>query len=157
MCTIRFNSRSRDFAWLSNMFPCKITVSGITHLDQRLQQTEWSCSEAIYQASKFKSAEIQEQFIPLNGFKAKSLAKTFKTLIRPDWESIKLSIMEQLVATKFDQHPSLRNRLLATRDTQLIEDASWEEYSYWGIGRKGGENHMGRILMKLRDSYYLSN
>lgn len=74
-----------------------------------------------------------------------------KVALRPDWEDIKLSVMRDLVAAKF-REPELREKLLATGDAYLQEGNRWND-RYWGVdiasGR--GENHLGRILMAVRE------
>ena len=50
---------------------------------------------------------------------------------------------------KFTSHLALRAMLVATCDKNLVE-ASPHDY-FWGCGRKGtGQNHLGKLLMKLR-------
>ena len=49
---------------------------------------------------------------------------------------------------KFTQHGELK-RLLGTGDRLLVEHT--ERDRYWGDGGDGrGENHLGKLLMKLR-------
>ena len=71
--------------------------------------------------------------------------------LRGDWESIKIQTMEDLVRTKF-QDPNLAQALLATGDAELIEGNSWYD-TYWGVNKFNGEgyNHLGVILMKIRE------
>ena len=50
---------------------------------------------------------------------------------------------------KFTQHSDLKKRLLGTGDRPLVEHT--ERDRYWGDGGDGrGENHLGKLLMKLR-------
>lgn len=63
--------------------------------------------------------------------------------------------MYSLVWKKFHNNPELKALLLATGDAQLEEGNAWGDV-YWGISPVGsgqGENHLGRILMKVRDSF----
>jgi predicted NAD-dependent protein-ADP-ribosyltransferase YbiA (DUF1768 family) len=49
-----------------------------------------------------------------------------------------------------DRHPELQT-LLASTGTAILRDTSPLD-NFWGIGRKKiGLNHLGRLLMKLRD------
>ncbi len=69
--------------------------------------------------------------------------------LRSDWESIKDKIMREAVFAKFDQHPDLRETLLATGDAALVEHT--DKDSYWGNGGDGsGCNMLGVILMEVR-------
>ena len=74
-----------------------------------------------------------------------------KLSLRPDWEQVKLSIMEDLVRQKFTHWPGLQQMLLDTGDQELIEGNWWHD-KFWGIDLKTreGENHLGKILMKVR-------
>lgn len=74
--------------------------------------------------------------------------------LRPDWDEIKLDVMAWGLERKF-QHPELRRMLLATGDAYLEEENRWHD-QIWGrcicAKHKGeGENHLGRLLMELRD------
>lgn len=70
--------------------------------------------------------------------------------IRDDWEDIKLEVMEGLVRHKFRDYSKMRNLLLMTRDEELIEGNYWGN-TFWGVCNGIGENHLGKILMKVRD------
>lgn len=67
---------------------------------------------------------------------------------RPDWEYIKLERMLTIVRRKFD-NGLLRRDLLATRDRILIEGNTWGD-TFWGVCKGEGENHLGKILMLVR-------
>lgn len=57
--------------------------------------------------------------------------------------------MEEAVLAKFTQHDDLRQQLLSTGDTELIEHTRND--SYWGDGGNGrGQNWLGKILMRVR-------
>lgn len=69
--------------------------------------------------------------------------------LRTDWNDIRLGIMEELVRRKF-QHPNLKLALLATGDEEIIEGNYWGD-TYWGVCKGKGHNHLGKILMKVRN------
>jgi len=71
-----------------------------------------------------------------------------KLRMRFDWDNIKLGVMETGLDAKF-QIPELRDKLLATGNAMLIEGNSWND-TYWGMCRGVGENHLGKLLMKIR-------
>jgi predicted NAD-dependent protein-ADP-ribosyltransferase YbiA (DUF1768 family) len=56
--------------------------------------------------------------------------------------------MEDLLRQKF-QNPYLKNKLLATGNAEIEETNSWGDV-FWGICKGVGENHLGKILMKIR-------
>ena len=71
--------------------------------------------------------------------------------LRKDWEKVKLQVMETLVRNKF-KDSAMKNMLLSTHDEDIQEGNYWHD-SFWGVDlRTGqGENHLGKILMKVRD------
>ena len=79
---------------------------------------------------------------------------------RPDWGIMKLQRMYEVNRDKFLLNPGLAERLIATGDMDLVEGNSWNEY-FWGVspvGSRDGQNHLGRILMRIRhelQDYYV--
>lgn len=69
--------------------------------------------------------------------------------IRPDWEAVKVSVMDKAVRAKFTQNSVLKNLLLSTGDKLIAENSPRD--SFWGLGKDGnGRNELGKILMTLR-------
>jgi predicted NAD-dependent protein-ADP-ribosyltransferase YbiA (DUF1768 family) len=67
-----------------------------------------------------------------------------------DWEHRKLEVMYRAIFHKFTTHLSIRAILIETEDAEIIEDSP-RDY-FWGCGIEGnGTNHLGRILMEVRD------
>lgn len=66
------------------------------------------------------------------------------------WDKQKYKIMYNLLKNKF-ANKDLRNKLLDTNGSKLIEGNYWNDTT-WGIDIKSGEgfNILGRMLMKLR-------
>jgi len=124
-----------EYSFLSNFYPCKVIYKGHTFLS----------SEAAYQAQKDLSRT--EEFINLGAKDSKHLGK--KVNIRPDWEEVKLPIMEEIVRAKFEQNKDLAEKLIATGDEELIEGNYWHD-CFWGVCNGQGENHLGQILMQIR-------
>lgn len=80
-----------------------------------------------------------------------SLAKRYgrKCTLREDWEDTKDSVMKNVITVKF-QDPELKEMLLATGDTELIEGNTWGD-TYWGLCNGKGKNMLGKLLMELRE------
>lgn len=57
--------------------------------------------------------------------------------------------MEDLLREKF-QRKDLKQKLLDTGDAELIEGNTWGD-TYWGMVGNKGHNHLGRLLMKVRE------
>lgn len=69
--------------------------------------------------------------------------------IRHDWEQVKLDVMETILRDKFTRHADLQAWLLDTGDRELVEGNTWND-RFWGVCGGIGENHLGRLLMKIR-------
>ena len=69
--------------------------------------------------------------------------------MRPEWEVIKLDAMISLLRLKF-KNPKMRAKLLATGDTYLAEQNTWNDL-YRGTNSLGkGHNWLGKLLMQVR-------
>jgi ribA/ribD-fused uncharacterized protein len=71
--------------------------------------------------------------------------------LRSDWDEVKLGVMEGVLKAKFvDDH--MQQMLLDTGDKELIEGNTWGD-EYWGVDFNTGlgENHLGKLLMKIRE------
>lgn len=124
------------YAFLSNFWPVQIQDGGITY----------PSVEHAYQAAKCADPKLKAGFTSGTASQVKKRGRHVK--IRDDWDSIKLQLMELLVGQKF-QHEHLKKDLLATGDAILIEGNWWGD-RFWGVCNGKGENHLGKILMKVR-------
>ncbi len=133
------NSFRGEYGFLSNFYDCKVYYNGMT----------FKSSEAAYQAMKCCSMKEAQSFQEHTASEAKYHGQLVK--LRPDWEQVKLQIMEEIVRAKFVQNLHLAKKLVATGDAELIEGNTWGD-TYWGVDtrRRKGENHLGIILMKFR-------
>lgn len=105
-------------------------------------------TENAYQAAKCENPVHRVRFEICSPAEAKKLGR--KITIREDWDSIKLVVMEYVCRQKFLTDPE-RQMLLDTGDEELIEGNTWGDV-FWGQCPLGtGENHLGKILMKIRD------
>ncbi len=127
-----------EYWFLSNMFPCEIHVNGL----------KFKCAEACFQSFKTTDLELRKKFQNLNGFEAKKLGKKIK--LRSDWNKIRLEVMFRVVLAKFHQHPELLT-LLQNISDPIVEENSWHD-TFWGKCNGIGENNLGVILMRIRDS-----
>ena len=89
----------------------------------------------------------RERFFGLSGGQAKRLGRRVE--LRSDWETVKIEIMRQVLKSKFTHNPELREKLIATGNTELIEGNNWND-RFWGVCRGVGKNHLGKLLMEIR-------
>lgn len=126
------------YSFLSNFWRCNIRFEGKTY----------PSTEHAFQAAKTLNDSDRETIRKLTAPKeAKRFGRRVK--LRKDWESVKLNIMEMVIEQKF-KDPELRGCLLETGDAKLVEGNSWGDV-FWGQCDGVGENHLGRILMKVRE------
>lgn len=127
-----------DYAFLSNFFTASVTYEGV----------DYPTVEHAFQAAKTLDLEERDRIAksPTPG-KAKRLGQ--KVTLRSDWDKLRVSVMEELVRQKF-QKPSLRLRLLATEDVELVEGNLWGDV-FWGVSNGQGRNELGKILMRVRE------
>lgn len=131
-------------SFLSNFYESSIELDGIVYRN----------AEAAYQAMKSNDNLVRVKFINLNGANAKALGKRIE--LRKDWNNIKLDIMYKIIKNKFTQNPTLTKLLVDTNDKVIIEGNTWGD-TYWGMCKGKGENHLGKILMKVREEIKLSH
>lgn len=128
-----------EFRFLSNFWPAEVV----------LNCRKFPTVEHAYQAAKCANVGDQQaiQMIAKPG-----AAKRFGRLVccRLDWSrAMQLDVMEGLLRQKFSVEP-LRSTLLATGDAELIEGNQWGD-TFWGVSGGVGENHLGRLLMEVRE------
>jgi N-glycosidase YbiA len=127
-----------EFAFLSNFYPAANRYAGLVY----------PTVEHAFQAAKTQDDTEKRQIAAAHSpGQAKRLGRAVR--LRPDWESVKVAVMTELVREKFATHPELRERLLATGDAELIEGNTWND-RFWGVSGGFGKNWLGRILMQVR-------
>ena len=135
-----------DYFFLSNFYPCDIKI-GSPPLRGLIKEVTFKSSENAYHFFRTDDLKAQNKFISLSPKGAKQLAKRCKT--KPNWDDIKLGIMYYVCKQKFTQNMDLANELLDTGNILLVEHNWWGD-TFWGVCNGMGENHLGRILMKIR-------
>jgi ribA/ribD-fused uncharacterized protein len=124
--------------FLSNFWPVVIEFEGLSY----------PSVEHAYQAAKTLDMKHREA---IQGCRAASAAKKMgkNVTLRPDWDEVKLNIMLELVRKKF-QKPWAGELLRTTGHAELIEGNWWGD-TFWGVCKGVGENHLGRIIMQVRE------
>jgi ribA/ribD-fused uncharacterized protein len=132
-----------EYRFLSNYYP-----SVVNYCDE-VDDRDYPTVEHAYQAAK---SEQLEDRIKIASLATPAEAKSEGQLLtlRPAWDKMKLTIMEHLVRQKFYRNEKLAKRLLDTGDEELIEGNNWGD-RYWGKCDGVGDNHLGRILMQIRE------
>lgn len=134
------NQFVKAYKFLSNFYSLPIEIDG----------KSYPTVEHYYQAMKAIDSGQQEWIrIAKTPGLAKSLGKCCN--LREDWEEIKFEVMERGLRAKFEDI-TLLQCLVLTDDEELIEGNNWGD-TIWGVDLKTGrgENHLGKLLMKIRD------
>lgn len=136
-----------NYAFLSNFYKHNL----ITDIDY--PDIKYPTVEHAFQAAKTLSRSERKQLSELaTPAEAKFTGRHIK--IREDWEDVKLDIMKYYLKEKFSI-PELRERLLATEGTILVEGNIWHD-NFWGdcycnkCKNKIGYNNLGQLLIQIR-------
>lgn len=128
-----------EYSFLSNFSFDEVTMYGET----------FYTAEHAYQYHKSDSV-VYRNLLKLRGTAAaaKRYSRQLKEL-RPDWDTVKYKIMFTVVLLKFVQNPDAARKLLDTGMAYLEETNHWGDTT-WGVFKRVGHNHLGRILMCVR-------
>lgn len=126
------------YCFLSNFYPTPVSYSGVIY----------PSAENAFQAAKCANPKDRRQFKFYSPSEAKRNGRRVR--LRPNWNAMRLPIMKMIVKDKFAHNPELADKLRATGDAELIEENDWND-RFWGVCNGIGENHLGKILMKIRD------
>lgn len=119
-------------------------------------------SEALYQACRYPHLPERQREILACGSPVDAKMTAKKQVegqsSRPDWDEVRVDIMEWCLRVKLAFHfKKFGDLLIATGDRDIVEDSPRRE-QFWGIRSRNndpdvleGENTLGRLLMKLRD------
>ncbi|HLK58461.1 MAG TPA: NADAR family protein [Chthonomonadaceae bacterium] len=144
-----FRKTHEPFGGLSNMaggFP--LEVNGVRILT----------SEALYQACRYPNRpEVQRLILAqASPMAAKMKSKRYRPDSRPDWDEVRISIMQWCLRVKLAQNMDAFGALLqATGDRPIVEESLKD--AFWGArpveeNALVGANVLGRLLMDLREA-----
>lgn len=138
---IDFYKEFGEYGYLANYSPYGFIVDGVYY----------PTAEHYYQSEKFDDVKIKNQIIACSTPKEASMIGRRRDLPRKkNFHDQKLFVMYQGVLEKFRQNPDIRSKLIESRNQEIREMTVKE--NYWGMGPLlDGENHMGKILMMVRE------
>jgi N-glycosidase YbiA len=127
-----------QYRFLSNFYTCPVAFEDVMY----------PSSEHAFQAAKTLDLAVRNQISKIE--KAGDTKRAGKTVVlRPDWEMVKVRVMEEIVLMKFKNNINIQKKLLATKDETLIEGNNWHD-TFWGVCNGVGLNYLGKILMTTR-------
>lgn len=128
-----------EFYFLSNFYPASVMYNGDV----------WITAEHAFQAAKTLHPS-EKLWVGAQGTPGRAKKAGQAVTLRPDWEEVKLAIMKDIVRLKFFTGRFLANRLVQTHPATLVEGNYWGD-TFWGVCQGEGENHLGLILMDVRE------
>lgn len=142
------------YCFLSNFYPCKIEHKGIKypsveHFYVAMKVTNMQLINGVH----YSAVDFREMIAKvIDPGDAKRIGR--KVSLREGWDEKKLEFMNFAVREKFKDN-KLAELLLSTGDELLVEGNYWHDNFYGSCtcskcGNKG-ENHLGKILMKVRE------
>lgn len=135
-----------QFRFLSNFW---ILENGIW-----FEELTYPSVEHAYQAAKWPVSQ-RAMFVNVTAGVAKKMGGEYPALNIKKWNKNKVELMRSLVYQKFEKNLKLRKMLMAMEGYTLDERNSWGD-KFWGTNEQGeGENHLGQILMNVRDKFIL--
>jgi len=140
-----------DYAFLSNFFELRIPIQH--------DNVSYPTVEHFFQAMKSLNPTVRSTIAALvHPGAAKKYGRSVQ--LRPDWEDAKISVMRFGLLLKFAANPELKNQLLYTIESILVEGNYWHD-NVWGncLCPKcvdiEGQNLLGYLLMETREVFRL--
>jgi ribA/ribD-fused uncharacterized protein len=153
--TDRFTFFFRPEAPFSQWHPARFELAG----------RQFTCAEQYMMYGKailFDDAEIAEQILAAAAPRQhKALGRKVRNFSDAVWKANREAIVHDGSRAKFTQNPELRQALLDTAGTDLVEASPFDRI--WGIGLSAtdpraenpsqwrGQNLLGKILTRVRD------
>lgn len=147
------------FFWhgpFSQWHMCPVVIDGITY----------NCGEQYMMAQKaifFKDDETLEKIMEAaTPREQKGLGRAVKNFNKPLWDEYCLEVVYRANLEKFSQHSDLKQMLLDTKNTIMVEASPYD--TIWGVGmgegnpdicdpeKWNGLNLLGKTLNKVREA-----
>ena len=151
---INYHNESKEWKWLSTFNKAKPFIYEdnkyytVEHAFQAQKLSKDDIRRDEYQDILMEVTEPEEaknignkQFFDKNNF-----------ILRPDWNDIKLELMEKITHRYYITNKKYMTKLIETDDHTLIYTGPKVD-GYWGINKQDNKNHHGKILMNLREIF----
>jgi ribA/ribD-fused uncharacterized protein len=139
-----YRSNEKPHGVFSNLYPSTV------QFENKLYPT----AEHAYQAGKARKPEVRDWILgaPSPALAAMAAHGLYTWDVAPNWARTKFDRMRRVLRAKFEQHPDLREILLATGQARLVEAGTVNNAvnRLWGEVKGVGQNMLGVMLMELR-------
>lgn len=140
-----YRANEKPYGAFSNLYKRAIVFEG----------REYPSAEHAYQAGKARKASVRDWLLsaPTPAHVAMAAHGLYSWDVVPNWAKTKCDRMKQVLIAKFTQHDDLRELLLSTGTTTLIEAGRVNNAvnRFWGQVNGRGQNQLGLLLMEVRD------
>ena len=140
-----YRSNEKPYGAFSNLYRRAVSFEG----------REYPTAEHAYQAGKACKEEVREWILnaPSPALAAMAAHGLYTWDIVPNWSKIKFDRMRDVLRAKFAQHDDLRELLLSTGNTRLVEAGKTDNAvnRTWGEVNGKGKNMLGVLLMEVRE------
>lgn len=142
LVTGAITSFTGEYEFLSNFYISPIVFADLLYKspEHAYQSAKAACDA---DREKIRNADTPRQ--------ARTFGATIE--IRHDWDEVRVSVMHDILRSKFFMRPDLLQKLKDTHTRDLVEGNSWGD-RFWGAelenGEWIGENNLGKLLMKIR-------
>jgi ribA/ribD-fused uncharacterized protein len=139
---VRFDDHDGGLGFLSSSAEAPFEYDGVTY--RTIDHAYWSLAT--------DDPPVREQIARApRPYDAKKLGQAARR--RDGWPVIRLAVMLELLRAKFRQHPDLADRLIATGNARLINNAGFS--SYWDTA-SAGRNWFGHLLEVIRSELLMA-
>ncbi len=137
------NFNTAEHGFLSNFWYVDILYKGVVY-----PTVEHAYMSAKSDDPKWKEFCANRNITPSN---VKKESKNIQLVA--GWDKLKLEVMEDCLRYKYKEEP-LRSKLINLGNQNIQEGNTWGD-RFWGVDLKVnpniGENHLGRLIMKIRE------
>jgi ribA/ribD-fused uncharacterized protein len=134
-----------NYIFLSNFYKTDIIYNDL----------KYSSSEHAFQHQKNLIDDDYRELCLSNAHPAIIKKESKNVKLIDDWDNKKLHIMKEIIKIKFS-NKELKSLLIKTGNSN-IQEGNFHGDKFWGVCLKFspniGENHLGRILMEVREFY----
>lgn len=149
---IRFyRGNERPYGAFSNLYRREFEFEGEIYLT----------AEHAYQAGKARKPEVKKWLMaaPSPALLAMAAHGLYYWDIAPNWSTTKFDRMKRVLRAKFGTHEDLKELLLSTGNSRLVETATVDNpvNLLWGEVNGKGKNMLGLLLMEVREELRASS
>ena len=155
-----------EYDFLSNFYEMPVRINVNIYDDEMKKDTPLANLEVVFPTSEhafhafkvvndwksIKQSEVSK-FLDFVKFQTPGKAKRAGRSYPIDaerWDAVKIDVMRFVLNKKFS-NVILKKKLLDTGDAYLEETNTWGD-KYWGVCNGEGDNHLGKLLMEIRDN-----